>query len=248
LGHQGSWFLKRVLCLALLIIPKISLGDDSVIISPAYPGVHFNSPETLDWRALAPKKYDEPSPALLNNLVQNLDTFNNAEIKYEVSTPAQFKKWHHYFISEDGIVELKVTGLEGTVRFRFDEGKKFQGRDDFGSITGTEVHPIIAGGGFVISSLSSLTFSTHPLKIEFNQLKESSAQDNSLRELDVSSRCWKTINSFGFKASNNQTYGFIRYSTDGAECKGMPCSHKYLLVDPSKKMKIIKWNNYDCDI
>jgi len=121
---------------------------------PTKLGIEFDSPIEIDWRALAPKRYQSLGKSELAGFEKQKDMFGNTEKEDTVSITSELAQHQFCFFSSSGVVELKVETMKGVVRFGFGESEPR--RTDFGYLIGTaRTGTLPQGGGFVAVSSSA---------------------------------------------------------------------------------------------
>jgi hypothetical protein len=135
--------LWSVLAIFPIILPARTIdaaGKDELVFVRAYSttlGIEFDAPIEIKWYSLAPNHYEKLSKNELAELASHRDMFGNTEKEYLVKISPQLAARHFYLISPEGIHELTVEHMKGTVRFRFsDDNQSVTNRDDFGSLAG----------------------------------------------------------------------------------------------------------------
>jgi hypothetical protein len=214
---------------------------------PTKRGVEFDSPIEIDWRALAPTRYDNPSKSELAEFEKQKDMFGNTEKEYIVTIVPELARRHFYFFSSDGVVELKVERMKGTVRFGFlNPGQE---RIDYGGLIGAaKTGTLPQGGGFVAVTPDAEEFEKSAAGVSLSKLSDALRAAAPGDTAKSHPELWKVIKAIRLRrVSTGESYYFVQFAPDTA-CKWMCCESSYSLATTANPPKFVATNDYDCDI
>jgi hypothetical protein len=252
----------RVLWSVLATLPIIlpagtvsSPGKDELVFVRAYPtsqGIEFDAPIEIKWHSLAPNHYEKLSKSELTELASHKDMFGNTEKEYLVKISPQLTGRHYYFISPEGIHELSVEHMKGTVRFRFgDDNQSVTSRDDFGSLIGVRKDGAMPpNGGFVAVSFNAQEFEQKDVEIDLATLQRNMQKDETLaQESKIQSEgFWTTTKKFSFHRKGDEvSYDFIQFAPD-TKCEAGCCQSRFILTTAGPLLDLVSWNLSGCDV
>jgi hypothetical protein len=214
---------------------------------PTKRGVEFDSPIEINWRALAPRRYDNPSKSELAEFEKQKDMFGNTEKEYVVSIVPELARRHFYFFSSDGVVELKVERMKGIVRFGFlDPGQE---RVDYGGLIGVaKAGTLPQGGGFVAVTPDAEEFERSPVGVSLSGLSDALRKVAAGDDVRSSQELWTIIKANRLRrVKTGESYYFVQFAPD-TECKWLCCESSYSLATTTNPPKFVATNDYDCDI
>ncbi len=118
--------------------------------------VEFDAAEPIDWGIVAPKEWtnfelSDATPEFLTMLREQQNMFDDAELVFEAPVPESLREQHFYYISDDGVQEVRADHLKGAVRFSFARNGELVDRISYGSVVGIPLEPSSLGSaGFVV--------------------------------------------------------------------------------------------------
>jgi hypothetical protein len=210
-------------------------------------GVEFDSPIEIDWRALAPKRYDNPSKSELAEFEKQKDMFGNTEKEYIVTIVPELARRHFYFFSSDGIVELKVEKMKGVVSFGFlDPGQE---RADYGGLIGVaKTGTLPQGGGFVAVTPDAEGFEKSAVDMSLSKLSDALRKVATGDDVRGAPELWTIIKANRVRrVKTGESYYFVQFAPDTG-CKWLCCESSYSLATTANPPKFVATNEYDCDI
>jgi hypothetical protein len=257
---QGSSCVKQI-CLSICCLVVVSASPQSAEKSgasaksgltfinalPTKRGIEFDSPIEINWRALAPRRYENPSRSELAEFEKQKDMFDNTEKEYIVSIVPELARRHFYLFSSDGVVELKVERMIGTVRFGFlDPGRA---RIDYGELIGVaKTGTLPQGGGFVAATPDAEEFENSAVGMSLSKLGDALRQVATGDDIRKSPELWRIIKATRLRrVKTGESYYFVQFAPD-TECKELCCLSSYSLTTAANSPKFVATINYDCDI
>jgi hypothetical protein len=253
-----SKVLVSVLAILPIILPAGIVGaggKDELVFVRAYPttqGIEFDAPIEINWHSLAPNHYEKLSKCELAKLASHKDMFGNTEKEYLVKISPRLAGRHYYFISPEGIHELTVEHMKGTMRFKFgDDNQSVTNRDDFGSLIGVRKDGAVPpNGGFVAVSFNAQEFEQKDVEIDLATLQRSMRKDEVLaQESKIQSEgFWTITKKFSFHRKGDEvSYDFIQFAPD-TKCEAGCCESRFILATAEPLLNIVSWNLSGCDV
>ena len=224
--------------------------------------ISFEPHYKVDWAVFAPVDIknidiDNPTKEQLELLIPIRNRYSNSEIEFTSAVPFEIKKSSYcYFISPNGITELKLSHLEGTARFSMGDGVqdgpigKIWSRIYYGNILTDSVSSLASNeGGFSLCAKTPLEFEQSSVELNESDVKLYYQSDRSLRDetkIDDPG-FWKIISMFSFKILEQpQIFTFFQLAPDNLCLYGC-CANRYF-VALQDEYKVLSWNMYGCDI
>jgi hypothetical protein len=227
--------------------PAAKSGLTFINAYPTKRGVEFDSPIGINWRALAPSRFDNPSKSELAELEKQKDMFGNTEKEYIVSVVPELARRHFYFFCADGVVELRVERMIGTIRFDFVDPERR--RMDYGKLIGVaQTGTLPKGGGFVAVARDAEEFERSAVGMSLPKLSDALRKVVTSHDTHLHPELSAVIKAIRLRhVKSGESYYFVQFVPD-TECKEVCCLSSYALVTTGNPPKFVAGIEYDCDI
>ena len=228
------------------------MGKQAVEFVSAFPAeraIRFDCPVEIDWHSLAPEHFEKLTAGELAELAKQQDMFHNVEKTYVVNRSSKLAGLHFYLIASEGIFELRVERMEGTVRLRFEPEAAEAIREDYGSLLGTAKNGALPKSiGFVAITRNAVKFQQSSAGIAPSAFRARMQAPPNPNALGTYPELWTMVKNYKLRLlPDGPAYYFIQFVPDGS-CRELCCESRYLLTTPDPSLTQVASSDYDCDI
>jgi hypothetical protein len=216
--------------------------------------IEFEAPESVDWEKFAPRglvgfELSETEPALISALDRMRNMFDDAELNFDAPLPESLQKRFFYFVSRDGIQELRAERLRGIVRFGLGEDGTPLSRLLFGYVIATAAdRKGLAPAGFVLGLDRPATFEVRAATQDVRKLVPQAVRDNWESLSEAERQFWTVEKQYTFRLQGEDRYfTFVQWLPD-KQCHEACCEFRYSVLVGLEASSVIAMHYARCDI
>lgn len=175
--------------------------------------------------------------------------FDDAELDFEAVLPENLQKRFFYFVSPDGIQELRAERLKGIVRFSLGTDGTIVSRTVYGYVVAKAVdHKNLAPAGFVLAFHQPRTFEIRESTHDTKKLVPQEVRENWETLSAADRQFWTVEKKYVFRfQGEDRNWTFVQWVPDKA-CYEVCCELRYSVLVGEETPRTIAGYSGSCDI